>query len=209
MKAREGNPLWLRVWHGIQALLFLVLIVTGISMHYAGTGWAWIPFPVAIKLHNASGIATGVLWIFFVVRNSTSGRYRRYVPRDFDFIYAIAKQLRYYLIEMFRGDPSPFAAGRSDNHVQQFAHAIVMYVLMPISVVSGGLLLFPIMAPEHLIGRPGLWPIAITHLCVGYLLTLFLVIHIYLATTGETLFSLTREMITDVQTAEEADEIIE
>ena len=37
---------------------------------------------------------------------------------------------------------------------------------------------------------------AMLHLSVGYLLTLFVLVHIYLATTGETFFSLFREMIT-------------
>ena len=64
-----------------------------------------------------------------------------------------------------------------------------------VDIVSGVLLLFPILAPERALGRAGLWPMAILHLAVGYLLTLFLVVHIYLATTGETFFSLIREMI--------------
>ncbi len=71
-----------------------------------------------------------------------------------------------------------------------------MYILMPVSIASGVLLLFPILAPERALGRAGLWPMAMLHLSVGYLLTLFTVVHIYLATTGETLFSLYREMIT-------------
>ena len=76
-----------------------------------------------------------------------------------------------------------------------------MYALMPLSVGSGVLLLFPILAPERALGRAGLWPMAMLHLTVGYLLTLFLVVHIYLATTGETFFSLIREMITGNRTS--------
>ena len=29
--------MWLRVWHGLQALLFLGPIATGLNMHYAGS----------------------------------------------------------------------------------------------------------------------------------------------------------------------------
>lgn len=196
MNSEVVNPLWLRGWHALQALLFLVLITTGLSMHYAGTAWAWVPFPIAIKAHNASGIATGVLWLFFVVRNATSGRYRHYIPGEVNFVHSTVIQVRYYAVGMFRGDPPPISPGLRNNHIQQLIYAVVMYVLMPVSCASGLLLLFPILAPEHLMGRPGLWPLAILHLSVGYVLTLFLVVHIYLATTGETFFSLSREMIT-------------
>lgn len=205
MNAETVNPLWLRGWHALQALLFVVLILTGISMHYAGTAWAWIPFPMAIRAHNASGIATAVLWLFFVVRNATSGHYRHYIPGQVDFVRSAVIQVRYYTIGMFRGDPPPISPGLRNNHIQQLVYAVVMYVLLPVSSVSGLLLLFPILAPEHLIGRPGLWPLAILHLTVGYVLTLFLVAHIYLATTGETIFSLYREMIMGGRTARDSD----
>jgi thiosulfate reductase cytochrome b subunit len=36
---------------------------------------------------------------------------------------------------------------------------------------------------------------AMLHLSTGYLLTLFVVVHVYLATTGETFFSLYRAII--------------
>ena len=65
-----------------------------------------------------------------------------------------------------------------------------------LAIQSAGIHLFPIVAPERALGRAGLWPLAMLHLCVGYLLTLFLVVHIYLATTGETFFTLYREIIT-------------
>ncbi|MBJ19185.1 MAG: cytochrome b [bacterium] len=196
MKTEIVNPLWLRLWHAMQALLFLILMLTGLSMHLAGTFWAWIPFSVAVKAHNASGIANAALWIFFVVANVVSGHQRHYLPGDVDFIHSTVVQAKYYGHGMFRGDPPPISPGLRNNHIQQLAYAIVMYVLMPISTASGVLLLFPILAPEHVMGRPGLWPIAILHLILGYFLTLFLIAHVYLATTGETFFALFREMIT-------------
>ena len=196
MRAEDSNPLWLRIWHGAQALLFFGLIATGLCLHYAGAAWAIIPFPIAVRAHNLCGIATALLWLIFVVYNAASGHMRHYLPRDFHIIHSAVIQVRYYLIGMFRGAPPPVTPGLRNNPAQQLCYAFVMYVLMPLSVGSGVLLLFPILAPEQALGRAGLWPMAILHLSVGYLLTLFLVVHIYLATTGETFFSLIREMIT-------------
>jgi thiosulfate reductase cytochrome b subunit len=194
------NPLWLRVWHGVQALVFLGLIATGLNMHYAGSDWAVIPFSVSVRVHNGCGIATAVLWVVFVVANLISGHVRHYKPQDIHIIHSLVIQIRYYGYGMFRGDPAPLSPGLRNNHVQQLVYTGVMYILMPLSIVSGVLLIFPILAPERALGRPGLWPMAMLHLSVGYLLTLFVIIHIYLATTGETVFSLCREMFTGDRT---------
>lgn len=196
MTPEQVNPLWLRSWHWIQALLLFGLIATGLCMHYAGSAWAVISFPIAVRVHNACGIATAVLWVVFVVCNAVSGHMRHYVPSDFHVIHSAVIQMRYYAFGMFRGDPPPVTSGLRNNPAQQLSYAIVMYVFMPLSAGSGVLLLFPILAPERVLGGGGLWPMAVLHLTVGYILTLFLVIHIYLATTGETVFALTREMIT-------------
>ena len=196
MAPEDANPLWVRIWHAAQALLFFGLIATGLCLHYAGAAWAVIPFPIAVRVHNACGIATAVLWVVFVVYNAASGRLRHYMPRDFHILHSAVIQLRYYAFGMFRGDPPPVTRGLRNNPAQQLSYALVMYVLMPLSIGSGVLLLFPILAPERALGRAGLWPMAVLHLAVGYLLTLFLVVHVYLATTGETFFSLIREMIT-------------
>ena len=80
-----------------------------------------------------------------------------------------------------------------------------MYILLPVSIASGVLLLFPILAPERALGMAGLWPMAMLHLSVGYLLnTLFLIVHIYLATTGESFLALYREIITGARQASQA-----
>ncbi len=200
MTSEVTNPLWLRIWHGLQALLFLGLIATGISMHYAGSEWAVISFSVSVRAHNACGIGTAVLWVVFVVWNTVSGRVRHYKPKDIHVIHSLVIQIRHYGYGMFRGDPPPLSPGLRNNHVQQLVYAGIMYVVMPVSIASGVLLLFPILAPERALGRAGLWPMAMLHLAVGYLLTLFLVVHVYLATTGETFFSLYREMLTGDRT---------
>jgi thiosulfate reductase cytochrome b subunit len=201
MTPEDANPLWLRIWHGAQAFLFFGLIATGLCMHYAGSAWAIIPFPVAVRTHNACGIATAALWVVFVIYNAASGHIRHYVPKDFHIIHSAVIQVRYYVFGVFRGDPPPVTPGLRNNPAQQLAYAVVMYALMPLSVGSGVLLLFPILAPERALGRAGLWPMAMLHLTVGYLLTLFLVVHIYLATTGETFFSLIREIVSGNRTS--------
>ncbi|MBF0215084.1 MAG: cytochrome b/b6 domain-containing protein, partial [Magnetococcales bacterium] len=65
----ELYPLWIRVWHWSNALSFLVLLATGISLHFAAPGSALIPFDTARMLHNVFGLLMTVGWIAFVVGN--------------------------------------------------------------------------------------------------------------------------------------------
>jgi len=166
-------------------------------MHYAGSDWTVIPFAVSVCAHNDCRPATAVLWLVFLVSNGVSGRVGQYKPKDFHVIHSLVIQLRYYAYGMFRGASPPLAPGLRNNHVQQLSYAGVMYTLVPVPIASGVLLLFPILAPERALGRAGLWPMAMLHLGSGYLLILFLVVHVYLTTTGETFFALYREMIAE------------
>jgi hypothetical protein len=50
MSALYLYPVWLRLWHWLNALLFLTLVVTGTSMHFNLNGL--IPFDVAVPVHS-------------------------------------------------------------------------------------------------------------------------------------------------------------
>lgn len=71
-----------------------------------------------------------------------------------------------------------------------------MYGLMPILLLSGWAFLYSVYLPETLFGLGSVWVVAMTHVVVSYLLALFLLVHIYIITTGETVFSNLRAMIT-------------
>jgi thiosulfate reductase cytochrome b subunit len=64
-------PVWLRLWHWTNALLFLTLIASGVSMHYAGAD-GLMPFATARVVHNTAGILLTIAWIGFVVANARS-----------------------------------------------------------------------------------------------------------------------------------------
>jgi len=56
MKRKSGYPLWLRCWHWGNAMLFVILLITGISMHYSEPGAPPFGFRADVLIHNASGI---------------------------------------------------------------------------------------------------------------------------------------------------------
>ncbi len=69
IKGRYLYPLWLRLWHWVNALLFFTLIVTGISLHYADIRAPLIPFNTARLLHNSGGILISLGYLGFLVAN--------------------------------------------------------------------------------------------------------------------------------------------
>lgn len=199
--AEEINPLWLRTWHGLQALMFLGLVVSGLNLHYLDAPWVFLSFPTAVKTHNVCGVGSALLWSFFLVVNKISGNQRHYVPRKMRIRQAFSAQLRYYTYDMFRSvpPPAPEAEGSKFNPVQLLTYVAIMYVVLPLSILSGIVLLYPVLAPATALAWGGLWPTALVHLAAGYVLTLFLIFHVYLATTGETVGTLYREMLTGVR----------
>ncbi|MDH5673356.1 MAG: cytochrome b/b6 domain-containing protein [Myxococcales bacterium] len=198
---REVNPFWLRLWHALQAACFFGLLISGLSMHFSDAKVMHLPFRIAVHVHNGCGVAYVGLWVFFLIANLTTGHVRHYLPSRKKHGHNLVKQIRFYLYGMFRGEPHPFPPSfrHKFNPVQKFAYTTVMYVLTPLSAASGLTLLFPLVAPEEAAGMTGLLPVAMVHLAVGYLISVFLVFHIYLATTGETVGSYYAEMLTGIR----------
>ena len=97
----QGRPLYLvpfgmRVWHWLNAALFLVLIATGFSLHFAAPGAELIGFATARWLHNAAGIALAVTYAFFVVAMVWTVNWPHYLPRGRDFPIRLIRQALFY-----------------------------------------------------------------------------------------------------------------
>ncbi|MCI0625528.1 MAG: thiosulfate reductase cytochrome B subunit [Acidobacteria bacterium] len=190
--------LWVRVWHWGNALLFLLLIVSGFSLHFAGPESVLLRFESAVALHNAAGWLLIVSYVGFVAGNAFSSNGRHYLPRWKTLIPGLMKQAGFYLSGIFRGAPHPFHPSEEQkfNPLQRLTYLGVMYLLMPLLLLSGLALLFPDWIPEWLLGAGSVWPIAIGHALLGFVLTVFMIGHIYLATTGPTVFQNFRDMLT-------------
>lgn len=180
-------PFWLRTWHWLNAILFLALVVSGASMHFGGLGWL-MPFDAARVLHNVCGMLLTVAWILFVITNAKTSNRRHYRLKLSGLIGQLAAQIRYYAYGIFRGEPHPFHVTEAlkFNVLQQLSYLGVMYGLMPLLILSGWAFLYSVYLPETLFGLGSVWVVAMLHLSVAYLLTLFLLVHVYIITTGET-----------------------
>lgn len=181
-------PLWLRAWHWANAAVFLALVLTGLSLHYADPQVPLVPFAAARAVHNAAGLTLGALWLVFVASNVRSGLWRHYRIRPRGWARGARRQAAWYLRGIFRGAPHPFtrSARAKFNPLQAVAYLGIMVAWFPLILASGLLLMFPDLAPARVAGWGGVWPMAVLHLIAGFAGTLFLLGHVYLATTGET-----------------------
>ncbi|MBF0447922.1 MAG: cytochrome b/b6 domain-containing protein [Magnetococcales bacterium] len=194
-------PLWLRIWHWCNASLFIILVVSGVSLHFAGPEAKLIPFKTARSIHNISGLLLLAGYLFYVVNNVRTNNIRHYKPVWKGLPDRLIKQATFYGVGIFKGEhhPIPPTENQKFNPLQQLTYIAVMYLGIPTLILSGILLLLPEYAPDQFLGMGGIWPIAVLHYLVAIGLTAFLVSHIYLATVGETITHDLKKMINGME----------
>jgi len=190
-------PVWLRVWHWSNALLFVVLMITGLSMHYSAPGRPEVSFRTTVFIHNGAGILLTLCYGLFLFGNLRLGNGRCYRVTIEDLTSGLVRQARYYLLGIFLGEPHPFphTPTRKFNPLQKLTYLAVMYGLLPLVILAGWALFFPEYLPQDLLGLTGIALWAMAHSYLGYFASLFMVVHVYLGTTGETPTSLFRLML--------------
>jgi len=191
-------PGWVRAWHWTNALLILTLIVTGISLHFADDKLLLIEFSLAVRIHNIAGVLLVALYAFFVIANAVTGNWWQFVPRPPGVLKRCMAIQRYYVLGVFKGEPEPFQVTREENFnpMQAITYWIIMYLVLPVVIVTGLIFLYPQAAPTELFGMDGLLPIAMLHYLSGAIIVVFLVAHIYLCTFGKKVSSTFKTMIT-------------
>jgi thiosulfate reductase cytochrome b subunit len=181
-------PKWIRIWHVINAIMFLILIITGLSMQYTDKENAYyvVGFAKAVKLHNFAALVLVLNYILFVTGNliTNNGKYYRIGRKD--FLLNLVKQFKYYSGGMFKGEKHPFPVTeeRKFNPLQKLTYVLAMYVAFPLLIISGIGLLLPEITITTFFGISGLILTDVLHITMGFFLSIFMVIHIYTCTLG-------------------------
>lgn len=189
-------PLWIRLWHVVNAILCLVLILTGTSMQFSEPDRPVIRFDLAVTIHNAAAIFLSINYLYFVVANRISRNRKHYRIKEKNFGGLVLTQFRYYLFGIFSGSKAPFPVSRERkfNPLQQVTYMIVMYGFFPLLIITGLGLLFPEIVIFRVFGKSGLFLTDLFHIITGFAITLFMIVHIYFCTMGTKLSSLFRGM---------------
>jgi len=191
-------PVWLRLWHAVNALLILLLIASGISMQFSNPEHPFIRFDVAVTIHNLSGMILTLNYLVFLVGNfiTPNGLYYKATVKGLS--QRIMKQFVYYTYGIFKHEKAPFPVTKESkfNPLQQFTYIMAMYVLVPIVLLTGWALLYPELILTKFMGGSGLRVNDFIHVIIGFFLSFFMFVHIYFCTIGATFISNFKSMVT-------------
>jgi len=179
-------PLWLRIWHGINAIGIILLILTGFSMNSA-VKTSFIGFNLAVNLHNIAGVVVSLNYLLFFLGNVFTDNSKFYIVKPKNFIKRPLKQAYYYAWGMFHGmkSPYPLSEKRKFNPLQKYFYVIVMYIVVPAVIITGFALLFPELIIEKVYNLSGVFVTAVMHSALGFFISIFLMIHLYVASIGK------------------------
>ena len=180
-----------RFWHWAQALLIIGMMITGFEVH--GT-YKLVGFERAVDWHATMAWALITLWLFAIFWHFTTGEWRQYIPTT-DKMVAM---MRYYLTGIFTDAPHPFRQTTLHKHnpLQRVAYLFVKLVINPLLWISGLLYLFYASWAEWGLGWLPLEWVALTHTAGAFLMLIFFIAHIYLATAGHTPTAHIKAMVT-------------
>lgn len=184
----------------MQALLIFFLAATGFEIHGL---YSFFGYQNAVTYHNFAAYSLIILIIFAIFWHFSTGEWRQYLPTT-KFIKA---QLNYYLFGIFRNEPHPTKKTVLSklNPLQKLTYLALKILVIPTMVISGLLYMFyryPHEGGVEALNINSVEVIAIFHTAGAFLLMAFVVIHLYLITTGETITSNLKAMITGYEELE-------
>jgi thiosulfate reductase cytochrome b subunit len=196
MKKIYLHALPVRIWHWVNALTVITLLITGIQLRMSGIA-SLRPYDPALVIHKYAGWAMVVLYIvWFVYSLASRNLSNNYSIGKLD-LKGIFRQARFYLVSIFRGEENPFRPSPDNkfNPLQKMAYGSTMFIFAPILIITGLLYTDIDILRKYML----LWNITGTvnaiHIIVAYLVALFLIIHFYMATLGPTPLTHIRAMI--------------
>jgi len=190
-------PVWIRLWHLLNALMIILLIWTGLSMRYSAPDRGLISFETAVGIHNIAAIIVTFNYGIFIIGNiiTRNGRYYRKWRENLST--NLWKQFMFYAVGIFRKEPHPFPVDEENkfNPLQKISYVVVMYLCMPLLILSGLGLMFPELLVYEVFNISGLVLYDVVHIILGFVIALFLLIHIYTCTLGDKPLTLFKSMI--------------
>ena len=186
-----------RLWHWLQTLVILALLGTGLVIH-APDFFGWFAFDWVVGVHNVLAVILVVNAVLAAFYHVASGEIRQFLPQPRGFFDRAITQAVYYLKGIFSGERHPFDkdARSKLNPLQQITYVAILNVLLPLQILTGLLIWGAQRWPEITDDIGGLSIVAPVHALVAWLFGAFVVMHVYLTTTGHRPLSNIAAMIT-------------
>ena len=200
------NPLPVRIWHWINALGFVLLVLTGAQLRYFDL-FQLMPFEAAAKLHNWVGFAVignYFIWLGYYLFSDKISNYHPVLDAK-SFIRNYFLQLRYYSYGIFKGEHNPHHVQPYDkfNPLQKMTYQLVMLVAVPIQFVTG-LMMWNVKGFQRWIDMAGgIRVVDTVHVLLFIFFVFFILVHAYMGALGQKPSTHFKEMITGYEEPED------
>lgn len=186
-----------RFWHWAQTLLILLLLITGFELH--GT-YTLLGFDTAFTVHNYCAWSWLILYAFIVFWMLTTGEWRQYIPT----FKKLLEVMFYYAIGIFRGEAHPVPKSKRTKHnpLQRLTYLNIVIILVPFQIITGFLYYYYNSWPQLGLDM-GLSVIALLHTAGAFAFLVFLIVHVYMTTTGHTPLAHIKAMFTGWEEVED------
>lgn len=193
------NPLPVRIWHWVNALGFVLLILTGTQIRYVEL-FNLMTFETAVKTHNwvaFTVIGNYFVWLAFYLFSDKITVYhpelnfRKFFDKAF-------KQILYYSYGIFRGEKPPHKVLPLDkfNPLQSVTYQIVMLFVVPVQFATG-IMMWDVKRFETAIAfLGGIQVVDTVHVLIYIFFVSFTMVHAYMGALGHTPAAHFKEMFT-------------
>ncbi len=197
--------LFIRLWHWSQAILIFTLAFTGFVVHGS---IQLLSFDTAVNIHNVAGVALvleAFAMFFYYITTGEWKQYKSLFNKD-----ELIAQIKYYTSGILKGEPHPHKKTEISrlNPLQKITYLNFKLIFLPIMGITGTMYLYREYLEENLYARLGIKlfvidNVATLHTVGAFLLLTFVIVHVYMTTTGHTVFSHIKTMITGWEELEE------
>ena len=181
-----------RFWHWTQAAMIIVLLTSGFEIHGS---YNLLGFETAVNVHTNTAWSLVTLWVFTLFWHFTTGEWQQYIPT----MKKVDAMVRYYLLGIFIRAPHPFRQTmlRKHNPLQRLAYLFQWVIISPMIWITGWAYLFYASWQDWGLEQYlTLEDVAFFHAMGAFMMLIFLIAHLYLITTGKTVWSHMKAMIT-------------
>ena len=191
-----------RFWHWLQMVLIFLLLLTGFEVHDT---FSLLGFDEAVEMHNFIGLSWLIAFAFFVFWIFTTGEWRQYRPTTRKMIEVI----RYYSWGIFKGESHPFPKRKEAKHnpLQRLVYLSLAALLLPIQMISGFLYWSNNSWNDWGLSFLSLKAVAMVHMAGAFAIFTFVIVHVYMTTTGHSLSAYIKAMITGWEDVEKGAQV--
>ncbi len=189
-----------RFWHWLQTASIVLLLFTGLIIHRPDI-FGVFSFRGVVTVHNVLAVILVINAALSLFYHLATERIQEFIPRPYGFFDDAIVQAKYYINGIFKGEGHPFEKLPTSrmNPIQKATYFAILNVLLPLQIITGALMWAVQKWPEIAGGLPFLAPF---HSLVAWMFGTFIIVHVYMTTTGATPLEAMRAMVTGYEEVE-------